>query len=343
MKSLTKWASLPVSSQAHEAFTASLNLIAIDLASVEQKINEQAICFDAGVNEYVAYACGGSGKRLRPVLALLSAGATGEKISQDHQSLAVILELIHIATLVHDDIMDGAELRRGQPTLHAKWGNSISVLIGDLLFSHALKMAASFSKADVCRRISDAVIEVCSGEILQTQRRFDLGLKIDDYYRMVQMKTGALFASACELSALLNDADQSTVEVFKNYGNSIGTAYQILDDCVDLVGSQEKIGKTLGTDLNGGKFTLPILMLLQSASEKERELLHQFLLSNQRCDMEKLISMTLEKETLAASVKAATELINEAEEKLKSTTSNRYVEGLCGIGVYLKGVLETLI
>lgn len=341
MQPLTKWASRPIPTQAIEAFDASMDLIAQDLTSVEKKVREQAACFDSGVEEYIAYACGGSGKRLRPVLALLSGGATG-KINEDHINLATILELIHIATLVHDDIMDKAELRRGRPTLHSKWGNSVSVLVGDLLFSHALKMATAFSDSEVCRRIADAVLEVCSGEILQTQHRFDFDLKLVDYYRMVQMKTGALFSVACELGAFLSKADQSTVEIFKNYGNNIGIAYQILDDCIDLVGNQEKIGKTLGTDLDSGKFTLPILMLLQSASNEERKAFQELLLSHEKNDNDTLVAMTLDRGAFLSSVEEARLLLDQAEEGLKKVDESEYVSGLRGVLLYLRGVLSTL-
>ncbi|MFI0347602.1 MAG: polyprenyl synthetase family protein [Chthoniobacterales bacterium] len=341
MKSLTKWAARPIPAQATKAFDASMTLIAGELSSVEKKISEQAACFNPEVQKYIAYACGGSGKRLRPVLALLSGGATGE-ITAEHLQLALILELIHIATLVHDDIMDEAKLRRGKPTLHAQWGNSVSVLVGDILFSHALKMAADFSDSAVCRRIADAVLEVCSGEILQTKHRFDLALNFSDYYRIVQMKTGALFSVACELGAFLNKDDVATSEVFKNYGNNIGVAYQILDDCIDLVGNQEKIGKTLGTDLHGGKFTLPILMLLESVSKADREKIEELLLSNQKKDIDALIIKAVEEGPLASAVKEAVKLLDEANASLEKVGPNKYVTGLYGVSSYLRGVLETL-
>ena len=275
-------------------------------------------------------------------MALLSAGATGE-ITTDHLQLAVILELIHIATLVHDDIMDQAELRRGKATLHTKWGNSVSVLVGDILFSHALKMATDFSDSEICRRIADAVLEVCSGEILQTEHRFDLALNLADYYRIVQMKTGALFSVACELGAFLSKADAGTIAIFKNCGNNIGVAYQILDDCIDLVGNQEKVGKTLGTDLDGGKFTLPILMLLESASEADRIKFEELLLSDQKKDTDALIAMALEQGALASAVKEAAKLLDEADAGLENVGSNKYVNGLRGVSTYLRGVLGTLV
>lgn len=181
-------------------------------------------------------------------LALLSAGATG-KITASHVDLAVILELIHIATLVHDDIMDGAELRRDQASANAKWGNAITVLLGDCLFAHALRLSTNFSNSDICRRIADAATEVCSGEIIQTQRRHDLKLSTADYYRIIEMKTAALFTAACELGAFISEASPTVIGSLKTYGTKLGVAYQIYDDILDLAGNEDESGKTLGTDL----------------------------------------------------------------------------------------------
>jgi octaprenyl-diphosphate synthase len=202
----------------------------------------------------VSYAIGGRGKRLRPLLALLVGGATGP-INSEHVDLAVIVELIHIATLVHDDIMDEAERRRSQPTVNARWGNSLSVLLGDCLFAHALNLSTSFENADISRTIARVAREICSGEMIQTQRRFDLKLQVEEYLRIVEKKTGTLFAAAAELAALISRADANVIETFRNFGIQIGTAYQIYDDCLDIAGTESATGKTLGTDLRKGNFS----------------------------------------------------------------------------------------
>ena len=179
-KTITTWASRAVSPQAIEAFNAALHLIKEPLQLVEKEIANQSGAFDTQITHYIDDACGGSGKRLRPVLALLTGGACGG-VTQEHQQLALILELIHVASLIHDDIMDEAGLRRERPTLHATWGNAKSVLVGDLLFAYALKLSSDFSNSEICRRIADATIDVCSGEILQTERRFDVHLNLQEY------------------------------------------------------------------------------------------------------------------------------------------------------------------
>src|SRR5271170_7868652 len=196
---------------------ATFELINAQLYSVEERIRQQARAFDPAVEGYVAYAVESHGKRLRPALALLAGGATGN-ICPSHLDLAVILELIHAATLVHDDILDGADKRRGQPTANAKWGNTISVLLGDCLFAHALKLSAGFPDGEISRRIASAASDVCSGEILQTQRRFDLNLGAADYYKMIEMKTAALFAAAAELGAFINEASPEIIEAMKIFG-----------------------------------------------------------------------------------------------------------------------------
>src|SRR4051812_21123031 len=215
-----------------------------ELAAVEARIAEQTTAFDPAIEGYVSYAVGSRGKRLRPVTALLSGGSLGP-ITPEHIDLAVVVELIHIATLVHDDIVDEAERRRAQPTVNARWGNSLSVLLGDCLFAHALNLSANFENPEIGRAIARTAATVCSGEMIQTQRRFDLKLRVEEYLRIVEMKTGSLFAPAAELAAVISERDPAAVKMFRQFGSRIGTAYQIYDDCLDLAGTENATGKTL--------------------------------------------------------------------------------------------------
>ena len=340
MKSSTRWSTREIDPRSNEAFASAIELIGPDLYSVEERISEQSKAVDSGIEHYIEYAIGGSGKRLRPALALLAGGATGRIVS-DHVDLAVILELIHIASLVHDDIMDGADRSRDRPTLNAKWGNSVTVLVGDVLFAHALRLSTQFPNA-VSRRIADAAAEVCTGEILQTQRRFDLNVTLAEYYRMVQMKTGALFSAACELGAFLSGASPAVISALKNYGNKIGIAYQVLDDCIDLVGDEAMIGKTLGTDISCGKFTLPVLLLLQNSTPKQRDELHALLLSEEGISASRLAELVSTRGALAATIKAARSLVDEAESELDHVQENRHAAALRSMTEYLRGVLDSL-
>jgi len=319
------------------SFAQAFELINPHLYTVEERIRAQAKSFDPAVEGYVSYVCGAGGKRLRPALALLSAGATG-KITPSHVDLAVILELIHIATLVHDDIMDGAELRRDQPSANAKWGNAITVLLGDCLFAHALRLSTNFSNSDICRRIADAAAEVCSGEIIQTQRRFDLKLSTADYYRIIEMKTAALFSAACELGAFISETSPPVIGALKNFGTKIGVAYQIYDDILDLAGNEEETGKTLGTDLRKGKFTLPVLLMLQSG--KDVGTIRDLLLKAENVDGELLAQMLGSAGALQGAKSVAFRLIGEGLDELETVPDNKYAHGLKAIAFHLRSLLE---
>ena len=316
-------------------------LVQPHLEKVEIRIAQQAAAFDPAIEGYVTYSVGGRGKRLRPLLALLAGGATGE-INSGHLDLAVIVELIHVATLVHDDIMDEAERRRAQPTANARWGNSLSVLLGDCLFAHALTLSTNFENADIGRTIARTAATVCSGEMIQTQRRFDLNLTVQDYLRIVEMKTGSLFSAAAELAALISEAEPNVIERFKNFGVQIGTAYQIYDDCVDLAGSESATGKTLGTDLRKGKFTLPVLIFLRSASEFERERCCQLVLDERVDEMIELLKNGASNGALNESITAGSDLIREAQVTLDGMASNPYADALFSLGDALCEMFDQL-
>jgi octaprenyl-diphosphate synthase len=310
----------------------SLELINAQLYSVEERICQQARTFDPAVEPYVSYAVESSGKRLRPALALLAGGATGE-INPSHLDLAVVLELIHAATLVHDDIMDGAEKRRAQPTANAKWGNAISVLLGDCLFAHALKLSTSFQNGEVSRRIASAASDVCSGEIIQTQRRFDLKLSVADYFRIIEMKTAALFAAASELGAFINEAPPEVISAMKTFGLRFGTAYQIYDDCLDLAGSEEKAGKTLGTDIRKGKLTLPVLHLLQTASPAEHHRYSEMIVRSEEEDAIALAEAAQNTGAIAFAVATTERMLRDAQQQVALLPRNKYSDALhavCG-------------
>ncbi|MBU3664878.1 MAG: polyprenyl synthetase family protein [Chthoniobacterales bacterium] len=322
------------------SFKRTFELINTHLYSVEERIRAQARAFDPAMEGYVGYVCGSAGKRLRPALALLAGGSTG-KISAAHVDLAVVVELIHIATLVHDDIMDGADLRRDQPTVNAKWGNAISVLLGDALLAHAMRLATNFSDTEVVRRIADAAAEVCTGEIIQTQRRFDLNLSAHDYYRIVEMKTAALFAAASELGAFLSETTPEKIGALKLFGLKLGTAYQIYDDCLDLVGDEEEIGKTLGSDLRKGKLTLPLIFLLQSARRAgDHGELSALLLNGGDTAHEKIAVLLSERRALRQTADAAGALVQEALAALGPVDENRFTAGLRGVAEYLQVLID---
>ena len=328
---------VPATSASNPVFP--FHLVRADLESVEAAILDQARAFDPGVEGYVSYVCRTSGKRIRPALAVLAGGATGGT-HEGHTRLSVILELVHIASLVHDDIMDGADIRRAQPTAVAKWGSSLSVLLGDALFAYALELATEFEDSHVCRVIAKASRDVCTGEILQTQRRFDLNLSVEDYLRMIEMKTAALFAAAAELGARLNQQSEATQAALRDYGLKLGTAYQIYDDCLDLVGDEKTVGKTLRTDLARGKLTLPVLYLLMNATDKQKQKLNGMLLKGEPMDTTILASIADYEGSVDRAVRFAQELLVSARADLVGLADSPHRQALEDIVGYLHSLLD---
>ncbi len=312
------------------SLTRVTGVVRAELSQVEARIAEQAAAFDPAIEGYISYAIGSQGKRLRPIIALLSGGALGP-VTREHIDLAVIVELIHIATLVHDDIVDEAERRRSQPTVNARWGNTLSVLLGDCLFAHALNLSANFENVEIGRAIARAAREVCSGEIIQTQRRFDLHLAVEDYLRIIAMKTGSLFSVAAHLAGVISGADEKTALGLKDFGMRVGTAYQIYDDCVDIAGDEEVIGKTLGTDLRKGKLTLPVIMLLRSASTVDKDRLAEFILQGNLAEMTRLVKAAATNGALSAAIAAGQTMLEEAEERLTGLPANPYSDALLDV------------
>jgi octaprenyl-diphosphate synthase len=327
-----------------KSFSDSKGRIAFDLVrkeikQVEKQISQQVDAFDSDVAPYIDYICNTSGKRIRPALAILAGGALG-KISDDNLKIGVIFELIHMATLVHDDIIDEADTRRKSPTPNAKWGNGMAVLLGDALFSHALLLATEFGSIDICRKVGTASREVCQGEVIQTQRRFDLSLTKEEYFRIIAMKTGALFAASAGISASLSGADAETEAKVYDYGLKLGTAFQIYDDCLDLVGSEDQVGKTLRTDLEKGKLTLPLLNLLETAPNSTKKQLQKNIKDQQALDFEGLVGATAYAASIESSLDTAVEMLNEARDNLNCLDENNYTKGLLEITGYLEDLIN---
>ncbi len=271
------------------------------LEAVGQRLVKQVEAFDPDIVRYADYALNGQGKHLRAALVALTAKALG-KVNDSHVTVAVIIEMVHLATLVHDDVIDEADIRRGRPTLAANWSNEIAVLFGDCLFAHALKLAASFPTPDVCRAVATATNTVCTGEILQIQHRRDFRFTREKYFKVLEMKTAELFALSCELSAGLSGMTAEQRLALRQFGLAFGTAYQVYDDCVDLFGSEAVAGKSLGTDLAKGKLTLPVLLLWERANAADRARLRELVEGWQAGSMKPLGELLAKYEALRASL-----------------------------------------
>lgn len=211
----------------------------------------------------VDYCIDTSGKRIRPALVFLSGWQGEGTVKPDLVRVAAVVELVHLATLVHDDIMDEADVRRNRRTAAREYGATAAVLLGDALFAHALHLATQFPTTEICAAVSESTRRVCAGEIVQTLRRGSTSITHAEYQRIVELKTAELFRVSCFLGAKLAGFPQGYVEAASHFGRHLGIAYQIYDDLVDFFGEETRIGKTLGTDLASGKLTLPLLALLE--------------------------------------------------------------------------------
>jgi octaprenyl-diphosphate synthase len=311
------------------------------LEAVGRRLAKQVEAFDPDIVRYADYALNGQGKHLRAALVALTAKALG-KVNDAHVTVAVIIEMVHLATLVHDDVIDEAEIRRGRPTLAATWSNEIAVLFGDCLFAHALKLAASFPTPDICRAVAMATNTVCSGEILQTQHRRDFGFTRERYFKVLEMKTAELFALSCELSAVLSGTALDRRSALRRFGMAFGTAYQVYDDCVDLFGTEAAAGKSLGTDLAKGKLTLPVLLLWERADAADRACLQELVEGWQTDFMGRLGELLTKYETLPASLAVIHEYLEQARQVLQALPASNGRAGLAGLAEYLARQADVL-
>ncbi len=258
-----------VSKQPHD-FGELFHRVKPQMAALDVFMRSQVECFEPEIREMAAYCLDTTGKRLRPTMVFISGWQGDGVVSGDLVRAAGVVEMVHLATLVHDDIMDQAEIRRNRRTAAREFGPDAAVLLGDALFSQALHVAAQFPTTEVCRLVAESTRKVCSGEIMQTLRRRDSNISLAEYRRMIDLKTAELFRVSCFLGARLSGHAAGFAAAADSFGQRLGIAYQIYDDLVDFVGEEERIGKTLGTDLATGKLTLPLMLLLEQVSADER-------------------------------------------------------------------------
>jgi octaprenyl-diphosphate synthase len=238
--------------------------IARDLEEMERVLARTLHNARPGVSRLIEHLGHYRGKRLRPALLLLTAQACG-RVTPAHHTLAAVVEMIHTATLVHDDVLDSASVRRHVATVNALWGNQTSILLGDYLFTHAFHLTSTLGDAEACRLIGEATNRVCAGELHQICQRGNLELTEQEYFDIVDGKTAELTACCCQLGARFSGKPAEVVERLSAYGRGLGIAFQIADDLLDLVGEEKTTGKSLGTDLEQQKLTLPLVHLLENA------------------------------------------------------------------------------
>jgi octaprenyl-diphosphate synthase len=304
------------------------------LQAVNRRLIQQAHDFDPKIVPYAQHALNSNGKNLRPTLVALAANSIG-KISDAHVTAAVIIEMVHLATLVHDDVMDEAEIRRGKLTLAANWGNEIAVLFGDCLFAQALKLAASFPTPEVCRTVAMATNTVCTGEILQTQHRRNFPVSSHEYFRVIEMKTAELFTLSCDLAAFLGRAKPEERMALREFGAAFGTAYQVYDDCVDLFGSEADAGKSLGTDLAKGKLTWPVLLAWERANAMDRAHLENLIKNWQPQNFSAVNGLLARYETFEPSLEVIAKYLDMARRALRVLPESGGRAGLFNLADFL--------
>jgi len=260
-----------------------LSMIGDKLAATEEVFRTHLgsdVPFIHHAGEYLAAS---GGKRMRPALLLLVARLLGHD-SAEEVTYAAVVEYIHTATLIHDDVIDHATLRRGQTTVNELWGNSLTVLLGDWLYTNAMRMALSHGNLEVVRELCDATLKMVEGELLALQRLGSIDLTVDEYFGIIDRKTAHLFSAACSVPCLIRQARptpglsaEAAKRALQRYGKSLGNCFQLVDDLLDFTASEAEIGKPVLSDLKEGKLTLPLILLLPRVSPAERRLVQQVL------------------------------------------------------------------
>jgi octaprenyl-diphosphate synthase len=317
--------------------------VAPHMADLDRFLRRQLEAFEPEIREMADYCIDTSGKRIRPALVFFSGwrDAAAEPPA-DLVQVAAVVELVHLATLVHDDIMDEAEVRRARPTASRQYGPAAAVLLGDALFAHALHLAALFPTTEVCRAVSESTRRVCAGEIVQTLRRRSVAVTRADYDRVIDLKTAELFRVSCALGARLGGHPDAFVADAARFGRHLGIAYQIYDDLADFFGREQRIGKTLGTDLASGKLTLPLLFLRERLQDGERARLDSELLGQSAPNLELRLGQMRE---LAIFDAVAAEIERElapAEESLRRHAGLPPVQHLAALPLVLRAQMAAL-
>ncbi|MEK7267690.1 MAG: polyprenyl synthetase family protein, partial [Nitrospirota bacterium] len=261
------------------------------------------------------YLLESGGKRLRPLFLLSSARLAGYK-GDGHITLAGIIELIHMASLLHDDVVDAAKIRRGREAAHSVWGNQIVILVGDFLYSNALRKAVSFKDQRIMEALSEATTSMTEGEILQLQKTADINITEDEYIKIISAKTGLLISAACRIGAILSVRPPAEENAFAMFGLKTGTAFQMADDILDYMAEESELGKKLGKDIGEGKITLPVIYLFKGASGAEKEEIKQIIEKPSEEGLRRILALFRQYSVLEESLKRAQALVDEAKDEL---------------------------
>jgi len=311
-------------------------LAAPDMTAVDALIRRRLASDVVLINQVAEYIIGAGGKRLRPMLLLLAAGALGGRagIGPDAHQLAAVVEFIHTATLLHDDVVDESDLRRGRRTANAVWGNAASVLVGDFLYSRSFQLMVELDRLEVMRILADTTNTIAEGEVLQLLHVRNPDTDEAAYLRVIERKTAILFAAATRLGALLAGADAATQQALHDYGLRLGYAFQIADDVLDYASDAETMGKNLGDDLAEGKATLPLIHAMRHSDAATRGELRRIVEHGEVDALPTVQAAIAACGSLAYSRQRASEYAHAADEALSALPANEYTAALRGVARY---------
>ena len=304
-----------------------------DMAAVDTLIRRRLASDVVLINQVAEYIIGAGGKRLRPMLLLLAAGALGHRGADAHQ-LAAVVEFIHTSTLLHDDVVDESDLRRGRKTANAVWGNAASVLVGDFLYSRSFQMMVELDSMAVMRILADTTNQIAEGEVLQLLHVRNPDTDEAAYLRVIERKTAVLFAAATRLGALLAGADAATQQQLHDYGINLGYAFQIADDVLDYASDAATMGKNLGDDLAEGKATLPLIHAISHADTATAGRLRAAIEHGDKAAMPDVLAAIHATGGLDYSRRRAGDYAQAAERALDGLDDNDHVAALRGLARY---------
>jgi octaprenyl-diphosphate synthase len=297
-----------------------LGIIAAELQAVEERLLEPVEESGHLLSVVAGYSLASGGKRIRPALLLLAARTCGADQPDRLATLASVVEIMHASSLIHDDIVDHSEMRRGRPSAKARWGSDVSVLVGDFLYSRAIQTVVADGDIRILRALADAIVAMTQGEVLQLEFLHDLKISEADYLQIVTNKTAALMSAACRVGALAAEAPPALVEALAAFGLNLGVGFQLVDDALDYCAREERLGKPVGSDFREGKITYPVIHLMRTASVEDRAVLERLpsRVSGGDGDLAPLHALVERYEAVHATMRVVDDYLNRARRDLRA-------------------------
>lgn len=310
----------------------ALELIKNDIKKVEDALITHLKTDIPLINKVISYIFSSGGKRLRPAFLILSSKMCGYTGNNDIM-LSVVIEYIHTATLLHDDVIDGAKYRRNKISANGKYGNDIAVLCGDFMYSRGYIILTEYGNKEIQKLLSATAMKMSEGEVIQLLKTADINISMEDYIQIIERKTAVLFSAACEIGGRLSNLDEEKCNLLSNFGKELGIAFQMSDDILDYLGDPKVTGKNNGTDLNEGKLTLPVILLLKLANNEEKSRISDIFISEDKNNDDlQFITNLMEKYNIKdKSEEIMINYINKAIDNLETFPNSQYKDALTSL------------